>query len=90
MDGDHAFTYFQQCGGSGSFPICADLTSGLERIGQFCRNFIRSTDIVWARDPETGSVGSMATCDSPMSCNFRLQKPSSADVDKGHGTFPVV
>jgi glycyl-tRNA synthetase alpha chain len=48
------FTYFQQCGGIDLFPISAELTYGLERIGQFLQDVDSIYDIVWARDPETG------------------------------------
>ena len=48
------FTYFQQCGGVDLFPICAELTYGLERIGAFLQDVDSIYDIVWARDPETG------------------------------------
>ena len=48
------FTYFQQCGGIDLFPISAELTYGLERIGAFLQDVDSIYDIVWARDPETG------------------------------------
>jgi glycyl-tRNA synthetase alpha chain len=50
------FTYFQQCGGVDLFPICAELTYGLERIAAFLQDVDSIYDIVWARDPDTGSV----------------------------------
>jgi len=50
------FTYFQQCGGVDLFPISVELTYGLERIGAFLQDVDSIYDIVWARDPETGSV----------------------------------
>ena len=50
------FTYFQQCGGVDLFPISAELTYGLERIGAFLQDVDSIYDIVWARDPESGSV----------------------------------
>jgi glycyl-tRNA synthetase alpha chain len=48
------FTYFQQCGGMDLFPISAELTYGLERIGAFLQDVDSIYDIVWARDPVTG------------------------------------
>jgi glycyl-tRNA synthetase alpha chain len=45
------FTYFQQCGGLDLFPISAELTYGLERIGAFLQEVDSIYDIVWARDP---------------------------------------
>src|SRR5260221_2046064 len=49
------FTYFQQCGGIDLDPICAELTYGLERISAFLQDVDSIYDIVWARDPQTGS-----------------------------------
>ncbi len=49
------FTYFQQCGGVDLFPICAELTYGLERIGAFLQDVDSIYDIVWARDPDSGA-----------------------------------
>ena len=48
------FTYFQQCGGVDLFPICAELTYGLERIAAFLQDVDSIYDSVWARDPQTG------------------------------------
>src|ERR1700727_873019 len=44
------FTYFQQCGGVDLFPISAELTYGLERIGAFLQDVDSIYDMVWARD----------------------------------------
>src|ERR1700694_4782980 len=52
------FTYFQQCGGVDLDPISAELTYGLERIASFLQDKDSIYDIVWARDPETGSITS--------------------------------
>jgi glycyl-tRNA synthetase alpha chain len=50
------FTYFQQCGGIDLFPISAELTYGLERIAAFLQDVDSIYDIVWAREPDSGSV----------------------------------
>ena len=50
------FTYFQQCGGVDLFPISAELTYGLERIGAFLQDVDSIYDIVWARDPRDGAA----------------------------------
>jgi glycyl-tRNA synthetase alpha chain len=50
------FTYFQQCGGVDLFPISAELTYGLERIAAFLQDVDSIYDIVWARDPDSGSA----------------------------------
>ncbi len=49
------FTYFQQCGGLDLDPICAELTYGMERIAAFLQDVDSIYEIVWARDPETGT-----------------------------------
>ena len=51
------FTYFQQCGGLDLDPICAELTYGLERIAAFLQDVDSIYEIVWARDPDTGTPG---------------------------------
>jgi len=50
------FTYFQQCGGIDLDPISAELTYGLERIAAFLQDVDSIYDIVWARDPLSGSA----------------------------------
>src|ERR1700687_1850290 len=50
------FTYFQQCGGVDLDPISVELTYGLERISAFLQDVDSIYDIVWARDPGTGTV----------------------------------
>jgi glycyl-tRNA synthetase alpha chain len=50
------FTYFQQCGGVDLDPISAELTYGLERIAAFLQDVDSIYDIVWARDPQSGSA----------------------------------
>jgi glycyl-tRNA synthetase alpha chain len=50
------FTYFQQCGGIDLDPMCAELTYGLERIAAFLQDVDSIYDIVWARDPKTGTA----------------------------------
>ena len=49
------FTYFQQCGGMDLDPISGEITYGLERIAQFLQDKDSIYDIVWARDPVTGT-----------------------------------
>src|SRR4051812_15335329 len=49
------FTYFQQCGGIDLDPISAELTYGLERLCAFLQDVDSIYEIVWARDPVTGS-----------------------------------
>ena len=76
------FTYFQQCGGLDLFPISAELTYGLERIAAFLQDVDSIYDIVWARDPETGSVvkyGDVRIADEQQ---FSVYNFEVADVGK--------
>lgn len=41
------FTYFQQCGGFDCYPVCAEITYGLERIAMFIQNKESLFDIEW-------------------------------------------
>jgi glycyl-tRNA synthetase alpha chain len=50
------FTYFQQCGGIDCFPVCAELTYGLERIAMFIQNIDNVYDINWASNIRYGDV----------------------------------
>jgi glycyl-tRNA synthetase alpha chain len=76
------FTYFQQCGGVDLFPISAELTYGLERIGQFLQDLDSVYDIVWARDPETGSVVKYGEVRLADELQFSVYNFEEADVEK--------
>ncbi|MDD2585835.1 MAG: glycine--tRNA ligase subunit alpha [Syntrophomonadaceae bacterium] len=41
------FTYFQQCGGFDCFPVCAEITYGLERIAMYIQDKESVFDIEW-------------------------------------------
>lgn len=41
------FTYFQQCGGFDCYPVCAEITYGLERIAMYIQNKESVYDIEW-------------------------------------------
>jgi glycyl-tRNA synthetase alpha chain len=76
------FTYFQQCGGVDLFPISAELTYGLERIGAFLQDVDSIYDIVWARDPGTGrevKYGDVRLVDELQFSVYNFEK---ADVEK--------
>jgi glycyl-tRNA synthetase alpha chain len=76
------FTYFQQCGGVNLFPISAELTYGLERIGAFLQDADSIYDIVWARDAETGhevKYGDVRLADEEQ---FSVYNFEAADVEK--------
>jgi glycyl-tRNA synthetase alpha chain len=81
------FTYFQQCGGVDLFPISAELTYGLERIAAFLQDVDSIYDIVWARDPDTGSVvkyGDVRLADEQQ---FSVYNFELADVEKAWKHF---
>ncbi len=76
------FTYFQQCGGIDLFPISAELTYGLERIAAFLQDVDSIYDIVWAREPDTGSVvkyGDVRLADEQQFSGYNFEE---ADVEK--------
>ena len=76
------FTYFQQCGGIDLFPISAELTYGLERIGAFLQDVDSIYDIVWARDPETGAVVKYGDVRLADELQFSVYNFEEADVEK--------
>ncbi len=50
------FTYFQQCGGFDCYPVCAEITYGLERIAMFIQNKENVYDIEWVDGISYGDV----------------------------------
>jgi glycyl-tRNA synthetase alpha chain len=74
------FTYFQQCGGLDLFPISAELTYGLERIGAFLQDVDSIYDIVWARDPDTGTVVKYGDVRLADELQFSVYNFEEADV----------
>jgi glycyl-tRNA synthetase alpha chain len=83
------FTYFQQCGGVDLFPISAELTYGLERIGQFLQGVDSIYDIVWARDPGTGSVVKYGDVRLADELQFSVYNFEEADVEKAWKHFEL-
>src|SRR6201997_1652550 len=83
------FTYFQQCGGIDLFPISAELTYGLERIAAFLQDVDSIYDIVWARDPETGSVVKYGDVRLADELQFSVYNFEVADVDKAWKHFEL-
>src|SRR6266581_893469 len=76
------FTYFQQCGGVDLFPISAELTYGLERIAAFLQDVDSIYDIVWARDPNTGSPVKYRDVRLADELQFSVYNFEAADVEK--------
>ena len=83
------FTYFQQCGGVDLFPISAELTYGLERIAAFLQDVDSIYDIVWARDPETGSVVKYGDVRLADELQFSIYNFELADVEKAWKHFEL-
>jgi glycyl-tRNA synthetase alpha chain len=83
------FTYFQQCGGVDLFPISAELTYGLERIGAFLQDVDSIYDIVWARDPETGHEVKYGDVRLADELQFSVYNFETADVDKAWKHFEL-
>ena len=76
------FTYFQQCGGVDLLPISAELTYGLERIAAFLQDVDSIYDIVWARDPDTGTVTTYGDVRLADELQFSVYNFEAADVEK--------
>ncbi len=83
------FTYFQQCGGVDLFPICAELTYGLERIAQFLQDLDSIYDIVWARDPQTGTPVKYGDVRLADELQFSVYNFEAADVEKAWKHFEL-
>jgi glycyl-tRNA synthetase alpha chain len=83
------FTYFQQCGGVDLFPISAELTYGLERIGAFLQDVDSIYDIVWASDPNTGSVVKYGDVRLADELQFSVYNFELADVEKAWKHFEL-
>jgi len=81
------FTYFQQCGGIDLFPISAELTYGLERIGAFLQDVDSIYDIVWASDPETGRATTYGDVQLADEQQFSVYNFELADVEKSWEHF---
>jgi len=76
------FTYFQQCGGLDLDPICAELTYGLERIAAFIQDVDSLYDVVWARDPDTGSTVKYGDVRFEEELQFSVYNFETADVPR--------
>ncbi len=76
------FTYFQQCGGLDLDPMCAELTYGLERIAQVLQDLDSIYDIVWARDPQTGTPTTYREVRFAEELQFSVYNFEEADVSK--------
>ena len=83
------FTYFQQCGGVDLNPICAELTYGLERIAQFLQDLDSIYDIVWARDPETGTPVKYGEVRLADELQFSVYNFEMADVERAWKHFEM-
>ena len=69
------FTYFQQCGGFDCYPVCAEITYGIERIAMYIQNKDNVYDIEWVEGISYGDVHHQAEID------YSIYNFESADVD---------
>jgi glycyl-tRNA synthetase alpha chain len=76
------FTYFQQCGGLDLDPICAELTYGLERLCAFLQDVDSVYDVVWARDPDTGTEVTYGDVRHTEELQYSVYNFEEADVDR--------
>ena len=70
------FTYFQQCGGFDCYPVCAEITYGLERIAMYIQNRESVFDIEWVDGINYADVHHQAEVDYSR-YNFELADVSS-------------
>ncbi len=84
MDGQEItqFTYFQQCGGMDLDPISGEITYGLERLTQFLQDVDSIYDIVWAREPDTGTVTTYGDIRLPEEQQLSAYSFDHADVTR--------
>ena len=57
------FTYFQQCGGFDCYPVCAEITYGIERIAMYIQNKESLFDVEWVDGITYGDVYHQAEVD---------------------------
>jgi len=57
------FTYFQQCGGFDCYPVCAEITYGIERIAMYIQNKESIFDVEWVDGITYGDVYHQAEID---------------------------
>jgi len=69
------------------FPISAELTYGLERIGAFLQDVDSIYDIVWARDPDTGHEVKYGDVRLADELQFSVYNFELADVEKSWEHF---
>ncbi len=50
------FTYFQQCGSFDCYPVCAEITYGIERIAMYIQNVNSIFDVEWVNGITYGDV----------------------------------
>jgi len=57
------FTYFQQCGSFDCYPVCAEITYGIERIAMYIQNKESIFDVEWVDGISYGDVYHQAEID---------------------------
>ena len=57
------FTYFQQCGSFDCYPVCAEITYGIERIAMYIQNKESVFDVEWVDGISYGDVYHQAEVD---------------------------
>lgn len=70
------FTYFQQCGGFDCYPVCAEITYGIERIAMYIQNKESVYDIEWVDGISYGDIHHQSEVDY-SSYNFEVSDIAS-------------
>jgi len=70
------FTYFQQCGSIDCYPVCAEITYGIERIAMYIQNKESVYDIEWVDGITYGDVHYQSEVDFSK-YNFEYSDPQA-------------
>lgn len=94
------FTYFQQCGGFDCYPVCAEITYGLERIAMYIQNKENVYDIEWVNGITYGDVHHQGEVDhshynfeiadiNTLTTMFNLCEKEALQVVNNHLVLPA-
>lgn len=94
------FTYFQQCGGYDCYPVCAEITYGLERIAMYIQNKESVFDIEWVEGITYADVHHQGEVDhshynfeladvEALSTMFNICEKEALNVAKHHLVLPA-
>lgn len=94
------FTYFQQCGGFDCYPVCAEITYGIERIAMYIQNKESVYDIEWVDGITYGDIHHQTEVDyshynfeasdvASLTTMFNLCEQEAKNVAALHLVYPA-